>query len=160
MSLRRNSVTSWRILLTELPELVYDDLVPGRRFPHFRYEITPALVQAFVAATGDDNPVYTDADAARALGLDSPVAPPALAGIWGRQAYLQDYRMPPGGILAGQDMVFRRPVSVGDTLHIQAEVTRRWTRRDRRFVTIESTARVASSADTCAIVRVTAIWPK
>lgn len=160
MSPRRSSVTSWRIPLTELPELIYDDLVLGRRFPEFRYEITPALVQAFVAATGDDNPIYTDADAARALGLDSPVAPPGLAGIWGRQAYLQGYRMPPGGILAGQDMVFSQPVPVGDTLHIQAEVTRRWERKGRRFVTIESTARAARSEETCGIVRVTAIWPK
>ena len=44
--------------MAEAPELVYDDLALGRRFPEFRYEITPALVRAFVAATGDDNPVY------------------------------------------------------------------------------------------------------
>ena len=146
--------------MADPPELVYDELVLGRRFATFRYALTPELVRAFVAATGDDNPVYTDAEAAGALGLDSPAAPPGLAGIWGRQAYLQEHRMPPGGILAGQDMVFSRPVAVGDTLHIQAEVTRRWERKGRRFVTITSTARAASSGEVCGIVRVTAIWPK
>ena len=145
--------------MAEAPELVYDDLVGGKRFPELRYEITPELVAAFVAATGDSHPAYSDDAAARALGLDTPVAPPGLAGIWGRQAYLQGRRMPPGGILAGQDMVFRHPVAVGDTLRVQAEVTRRWERKGRRFVTIESTARV-SSGQVCGIVRVTAIWPK
>ncbi|MCY3785753.1 MAG: MaoC family dehydratase [bacterium] len=146
--------------MAERPELVYDDLGLGRRFPEFRYETTPELVEAFVAATGDDNPAYTDGGAARALGLEWPVVPPGLAGIWGRQAYLQEHRMPPGGILAGQDMVFSRPVAVGDALRIQAEVTRRWEHKGRRFVTIESTARAASSDEVCGIVRVTAIWPK
>ena len=141
--------------MAEQPELLYDDLVLGRRFREFRYELTPDLVEAFVAATGDDNPAYTAAE----FGLEWPAAPPGLAGIWGRQAYLQDHRMPPGGILAGQDMVFSRPVAVGDTLLIQAEVTRRWERKGRRFVTIESTARNAAGQQ-CAIVRVTAIWPK
>ena len=145
--------------MTELPELVYDDLDVGRRFPELCYEITSELVAAFVAATGDDHPAYSDGAAAGALGLDSPVAPPALAGIWGRQAYLQGRRMPPGGILAGQDMVFRHPVAVGERLRVQAEVTRRWERKGRRFVTIESTART-SSGQVCGIVRVTAIWPK
>lgn len=146
--------------MTEKPELLYDDLAPGRRFAEFRYEITPELVRAFVAATGDDKPVYSDAESARALGLESPVAPPGLAGIWGRQAYLEGHRMPPGGILAGQDMVFSRPVALGDTLMIRAEVTRRWEHKGRRFVTIESTARAESSGEECGIVRVTAIWPK
>ena len=67
--------------------------------------------------------------------------------------------MPPGGILAGQDMVFSRPVPVGDTVRVQAAVTRRWERKGRRFVTIESTAR-SSAGQVCGIVRVTAIWPK
>ena len=146
--------------LTEPPELVYADLAEGTLFPELHYEITPELVAAFVATTGDDNPAYTDPATARGLGLDSPVAPPGLAGIWGRRAYLQGRRMPPGGILAGQDMVFSRPVAVGDTLRVQAEVTRRWERKGRRFVTIESTARAASSGQVCGIVRVTAIWPK
>ena len=145
--------------MAERPELLYDDLVPGRRFPEFRYELTPDLVEAFVAATGDDNPVYTDGGAAREVGLDRPAAPPGLAGIWGRQAYLQGHRMPPGGILAGQDMLFSRPGAGGDALRIQAEVTRRWERKGRRFVTIESTARDAAGQE-CATVRVTAIWPK
>ena len=145
--------------MADAPELVYDDLVEGTRFPELRYELTPDLVAAFVTATGDDHPAYTDDDAARELGLDGPVAPPGLAGIWGRQAYLQGRRMPPGGMLAGQDMVFSRPVPVGDTLRVQAAVTRRWERKGRRFVTIESTART-SAGQVCGIVRVTAIWPK
>ena len=57
-------------------------------------------------------------------------------------------------------MNFSRPVAVGDTLRVQAEVTRRWERKGRRFVTIESTARAAPSGQVCGIVRVTAIWPK
>ena len=146
--------------MTDLPELVYADLAEGARFPELRYQVTSELVAAFVAATGDSNPAYSDTETAHALGLDSPVAPPGLAGIWGRQAYLQGRRMPPGGILAGQDMVFSRPVAVGDTLRVQAEVTRRWERKGRRFVTITSTARAASSGQVCGIVRVTAIWPK
>jgi len=48
----------------------------------------------------------------------------------------------------------------GIEVRIRAEVTRRWERKGRRFVTIESTARAVSSDEVCAIVRITAIWPK
>ncbi len=145
--------------MTEAPELTYADLPEGRQFPQMAYEITPELVASYVAATGDDNPAYTDDAKARSVGLTGRIAPPGLAGIWGRQAYLQGRRMPPGGILVGQDMAFMRPVRVGSVLMVQAEVLRRWERNGRRFVTLRSTARTADG-ERCGVVRITAIWPK
>jgi acyl dehydratase len=67
--------------------------------------------------------------------------------------------MPPGGILAKQEMQFLGPFYVGDTLRIRARVTERFTKKERNFVTIESVAERAEG-ERVAVVRVTAIWPK
>ncbi len=142
-----------------LPELLYDDLQIGRTFDVFRFPITPEVVRGYIRSVGDDNPIYTDEAAAIAQGLSGTIAPPGLWGIWGRLSYLKAYRMPGGGVLAGQDMVYVRPVRVGDTLTAQAKVVARFQRGEKRFVTIETTACDQAGA-VCGIVRVTAIWPK
>ena len=98
------------------PPLLLRDLDLGREFTPLAFPITDALVDAFCEATGETNPLFVDADAARAGGFVGRVAPPGLAGIFGRQAYLRDYVMPPGGVLAGQSIDFHGPAFVGDTL--------------------------------------------
>jgi len=137
--------------VTDNPELLYEDLEPGRTFEPMTFAITPGLVADYRAAVADDRPPLTAG--ARTL------APAGLWGIWGRQAYLQHHRMPGGGILAGQDMEYHSPAYVGDVLLVQATVAARFERKERPYATIESTAH-NEAGELCGVVRVTAIWPK
>jgi len=143
----------------ELPELLYQDLPLGKEFPVLAYPVTRELVDRFIAATGDDHPLYRDEVSCKAQGLAACLAPTGLAGIFGRLSYLQQHRMPPGGILARQEMVFLHPFYVGETLQVRARVTERFTRKEKNFVTIESSAQ-RPGGEEVALVRVTAIWPK
>ena len=145
--------------MSELQELLYEDLQMGREFPVLEYLVTEELVRKFVSATRDDNPLYRDADLCQKQGFAGTLAPTGLAGIFGRLSYLQNHRMPPGGILAKQEMEFLNPFYVGETLCIRARVTERYTRKERNYVTIESMAE-RPDGEHAAVVRVTAIWPK
>lgn len=40
------------------------------------------MINNWVEAIGDTNPIYVDATAARELGFDGPVAPPAMSQVW------------------------------------------------------------------------------
>lgn len=142
----------------EKPELLYEDLELARTFAVLTFPVTPELVRDYIRSVGDDNPVYTDDQAAIAEGLEGAIAPPGIWGIWGRQSYLTAHRMPGGGVLVGQDMVYIRPARVGDVLTVQAEVTARFEKGEKRFVTIESKAH-NSVGVLCGVVRVTARWP-
>jgi acyl dehydratase len=145
--------------MAELPELLYEDLQLDKEFPVLEYPITRELVDKFIDTTNDDNPLYNDEELCKEQGLLSTLAPTGLAGIFGRLSYLQHHRMPPGGILAKQEMQFLGPFYVGDTLQVRARVTERFTKKERNFVTIESVAERAEG-EQVAVVRVTAIWPK
>jgi acyl dehydratase len=146
-------------MMAELPELLYEDLQLDKEFPVLEYPITRELVDKFVDTTNDDNRLYMDEELCRKQGLLTALAPTGLAGIFGRLSYLQHHRMPPGGILAKQEMQFLGPFYVGDTLRVRARVTERFTKKERNFVTIESVAERAEN-EQVAVVRVTAIWPR
>ncbi|RRQ25995.1 DNA-binding protein [Rhodococcus sp. Eu-32] len=49
---------------------------------HGRDPINQPMIKNWVEAIGDTNPIYVDADAARAVGHDGVVAPPAMAQVW------------------------------------------------------------------------------
>ena len=145
--------------MNQLPELLYEDLQLGKAFPVFEYPITAELVDKFIAATGDENPLYTDEALCKQQGLASLLAPSGLAGIFGRLSYLQHHRMPPGGILARQEMEFLGPFYTGETLRVCARVTERYLKKVKNYVTIESEAQ-RPDGEKVVVVRVTAIWPK
>lgn len=140
------------------PPLLVRDLDLGHEFNPLTFPITDALVDAFCTATGETNPLFVDADAAKSQGFIGRVAPPGLAGIFGRQAYLRDYAMPPGGVLAGQSIDFHGPAFVGDTLEVRATVVARDEQKGRPRVTIQSVAR-RHGGEEVATVRVVALWP-
>ena len=47
-----------------------------------RDAINTPMINNWVEAIGDANPIYVDAAAARAAGYDDVVAPPAMAQVW------------------------------------------------------------------------------
>ncbi len=58
-----------------------------------RDEVNQAMIRHWTDAMGDENPVYVDADAARANGFPGVVAPPTMLQAWIMRGYLSQ----PGG---------------------------------------------------------------
>ncbi len=50
-------------------------------------EVNQAMIRHFVEAVGDENPVYTDDEAARASGFSGVVAPPTMLQAWIMRGY-------------------------------------------------------------------------
>ena len=140
------------------PPLLLRDLHVGRTFRTLPFLVTPELVDAFCKAVGDENPLFRNAEAAKAAGYPRCVAPPGLAGIFGRQAYLGDYSMPGGGVLAGQTIEFHSPGFVGDQYLVNSTVVDLVEKNGKPRVTFESVARRAEGK-IVAVVRVVAMWP-
>jgi len=63
----------------ELAELVGQPAGPPAVSPH---PVNEAMIRHWVEAMGDHNPVYVEADAARAVGLPGVVAPPTMLQAW------------------------------------------------------------------------------
>lgn len=142
-----------------LPPLPFSEMPAGRTFAAQPFAITPALVGGYMELTGDENAIYVDGAAARAVGLDGPVMPPGLAGVWARRSYLAEHRMLPGGVMAGQELRFTAPVAVGETLTLGARVVERDASDPRRRVLLECTA-TAPGGDPAGRVRIDARWPE
>ncbi|KRE61032.1 MaoC family dehydratase N-terminal domain-containing protein [Nostocoides sp. Soil756] len=93
----------------------------GRTYPpDGPHPVDAALVAAFAAAVGADDPVHTDPEAARAAGYADVIAPPTLAVRFAQaadRAYVTD---PEAGIdysrvvHGEQRFVHHRPITAGD----------------------------------------------
>ena len=142
--------------MEEKPELVFDDLLPGREFRPLVYAVTEELVRAFINIVGDDHPLYHSGGDNSFPGL----APPGLAAIYARLSYLQDHLMPTGGVLAKQEFTFKKQVRIGEILEIRARVADRGLDdKQRRRVTFHIRA-FNRQSDSVSEIRLYAIWPK
>jgi acyl dehydratase len=142
-----------------LPVLPFADLTVGRQFAEQQFAVTEELVSAYAALTGDDNPIYRLAPAARAAGLPGPVMPPGLAGIWARRSYLARHRMLPGGVMAGQTLAFTAAVPVGEVLTLSASVAEHDPADPKRRVLLDCRARLADGT-AAGHVQIDARWPE
>jgi acyl dehydratase len=93
----------------------------GRSYPPTPpFAVDRALIAAFAAAVGADDPVHTDVESARAAGYADVVAPPTMAVRFSQEserAYVTD---PEAGIdfsrvvHGEQRFVHHRPITAGD----------------------------------------------
>ena len=61
----------------------------GKKFPLIRYQVDASKIRELAKALGDENPLFQDAEAARAEGYPDVVAPltfPTLFRFWGGSA--------------------------------------------------------------------------
>jgi acyl dehydratase len=92
----------------------------GRVYPTQAYEVSREKIREFADAVGDANPVYRDAEAAKALGHPDVIAPPTFAMIPVLRGF--DILMDDLGIVyarvvhATQRFAHARPVRAGDQL--------------------------------------------
>jgi len=84
--------------------------------------VTEADILMFAAVSTDTNPVHIDAEAAAASIFKERVAQGMLSASL-ISAVLGNKLPGPGTILLSQNLRFRAPVKIGDTVHATVEVT-------------------------------------
>lgn len=116
---------------------------PARQPGVARDEVTASAIRAWCDAVGERNPVYLDADVARAAGHDDVIAPPAMLQVWTMPGLEPDRPFTSGpsrdgdldetvrrdlskagysGTLAASiDQEFAAPLCVGDRLAAECE---------------------------------------
>jgi hypothetical protein len=131
----------------DLPELTFDRAREIGSFPEFEYEIDGEQLAEYRAL------VYGDGDSDA-----GSLVPPGFAAVFGRLGYLREHRMPPGGVLLGQDIRWLAEASVDQSLTIGSEVVKAEERDGKRTIVFVTTALQAGTV--VAQVRITARWPK
>ncbi len=109
-----------------------DEIHVGRDFGGAAYDITPELVAAYIAGTGDDNPWYRDRSP-----LGGPVAPALIlhSAVYRTvEWYLPNIY---GNLHARQEWEVFAPVMVGERLTTRAVIVDRYLKRDREYVVNE-----------------------
>lgn len=101
----------------------------GRRYPPTApYLVGREKIREFAAALGDDNPVYTDVAAARAMGYPDLIAPPTFAIVLSLPAAEQVVLDPALGldftrvVHGDQRFALHRPIGAGDELTVVTTV--------------------------------------
>jgi 3-hydroxybutyryl-CoA dehydratase len=99
----------------------WDDLRIGLRHA-FDVTITAEMMSAFSALSGDDNPLHVDPAYAAGAGFRGPVAFGLLTSSFYSQ--LVGVHLPGRyALLQGIDVDLVTPAYVGDTLHVEGELT-------------------------------------
>lgn len=131
----------------------YDDVAVGDVYPAapLSFEVSDAVVDSFLAATGDGSTAYYRNGETRR-------APSMLASVY-LIDLLKARASPPGGIHAKQALRFHRPLCVGETLSLQAEVVEKYVRKERPYIVADFEAR-GSDGELVASGRITSIWGK
>ena len=89
------------------------------------YEVTKEMIQRFIQATGDSNPLWQDEEYARKSKYGGIIAPPTLIPTVGFEQ-MQQQRvalMPKGaGLHASTELECYQPVKAGDTIIVTPKI--------------------------------------
>lgn len=117
----------------------------GRTYPPtWVYEVSREKIKEFADSIGDSNPIYLDADAARAAGHSDVIAPPTFLMIINLRAINVVIHDPELGLDYGrmvhgdQTFSYHRPVRAGDRLVVTAFVDDITTRVGNDLLTMRS----------------------
>ena len=109
--------------------MALDQSFVGRKYPPTPpYEVGREKIREFADAIGDQNPVYRDPEAARALGHPDVIAPPTFAIVLSMRAGSQVVADPDLGldysrvVHGEQRFVYTRPIRAGDRLTVTVSV--------------------------------------
>src|SRR5689334_22615425 len=109
--------------------MALDQSFVGRTYPPTApYEVGREKIREFAEAVGDPNPVYTDPEAAKALGHPDVVAPPTFPFVITYKASGQVVLDPELGldysrvVHGDQKFTYTRPVRAGDRLSVTVTI--------------------------------------
>lgn len=123
--------------MTYLENTPFDEITVGQTASYSK-TLSENDITLFAAVSGDINPVHLDADFAANTQFKQRIA----HGMWSGaiiSAALALELPGPGTIYLGQDLSFRAPVFIGDTITVELEVVEK--RTDKPYVTIACNAR-------------------
>ncbi|WP_103501370.1 MaoC family dehydratase N-terminal domain-containing protein [Streptomyces sp. SM14] len=109
--------------------MALDQSYVGRSYPPSRpYEVGREKIREFAEAIGDENPAYTDVEAARALGHADVIAPPTFVFAISFAATGDVIDDPELGldysrvVHGDQRFAYSRPVRAGDRLSVTSTI--------------------------------------
>ena len=100
----------------------------GKTYPPVDYAVGREKVREFASAVGEEGPLHTDPEAARAAGYADVVAPPMFAVVYAGRAIAPALFDPDVGIdfarmvHGGQEFRWAAPVVAGDEISTEVEV--------------------------------------
>ncbi len=100
------------------------------------YTVTDAMIRAFAEASGDNNPLHLDDEYAATTAFGRRIAHGMLTASF-ISAVLANDLPGEGTIYLGQDVKFKAPVFIDDTITARVEVTAY--REDKRITTLKTT---------------------
>jgi 3-hydroxybutyryl-CoA dehydratase len=118
-----------------MKELAYDDIKVGDSASVSK-TITEGDIVTYAGITGDFNPVHINAEYARESMFKERIAHGML--VSGFISAVLGYHLPgPNTIYLGQEVSFKLPVKIGDTVTAEATVTEK--RDDKRIIKLKTT---------------------
>lgn len=118
-------------------------------YPEKEYVITEEKIRAYLAATGDWNPLYEQ----------KRLVPPAMAAVFTRWEALSGEELLPGTIHAGQAFRYLQPLHWGDKVILRGKVVEKTEKRGLKFVVREVQARL-ETGEPAIVSRITVILPE
>mgnify|MGYP000353778531 CR=1 FL=1 len=105
----------------------FDELVVGQTATH-THTVSEEDIILFAKVSGDTNPIHLDEEYAKTTEFGGRIAHGMLSGAIISAAMAQS--LPgPGSIYLSQNMKFKAPVRIGDTLTVSIELTEKKNRR-------------------------------
>jgi 3-hydroxybutyryl-CoA dehydratase len=118
-----------------MKELAYDDIKVGDS-ASFSKTITESDIVNYAGLTGDFNPVHINAEFAKESMFKERIAHGML--VSGFISAVLGAQLPgPNTIYLGQELAFKAPVKIGDTVTAEATVTEK--RDDKRIIKLKTT---------------------
>ena len=128
----------------------------GKTYPPLIYAVGREKVREYSLAVGETNPLYLDAEAARAAGYRDVVAPPMFAVVYSAGSVGPPIFDPEVGIdfmrmvHGSQEFVWGEPVQSGDTVTTTTTFKEYREKDGRKFYVFES---VSKNHDDMEVVR-------
>jgi len=122
--------------MSNLSNFTYDEIAVGQEASYSKV-VDEEGVKLFAALSGDVNPVHLDAEFAAGTMFKQRIAHGMFTGGLISAAIAME--LPgPGTIYLGQELSFRAPVFIGDTITVSLTVVDK--RDDKKFVTLNTVA--------------------
>jgi acyl dehydratase len=129
--------------------MALNQALKGKEYGEVSFTVERDRVAQFADAIGDDDPVYRDAEAAKAAGFAEQVAPPTFLTTMQLQTSGQVVLDPELGldysrvVHGEQEFDLRRAIVVGDVLTATPRIADIYSKRSNEFLVTESEIRDA-----------------
>ena len=120
--------------------MFFEDLDIGEKFTSLGRTITESDIVQFAGLSGDFNPLHTDKEYAQKSKFGQRIAHGALTfsvmtGLWDSLGFLRDTVIAFYGV---DRMRFVNPVHIGDTLHLELEISEKQEREQGGLITVSN----------------------